>query len=117
MKIIEKNYELILATVIFGLILLMEYPFYKAIILMLEFIVVIEVVKMLSEFIEKRKLRLRHIIDVFIIFLIREVVILSAYPNKDKEAILFLLLVIFIFFIFRLFAIYFSPALYTKEDR
>ena len=77
---------------------------------MLEFIVVIEVIKMISDFIEKRKLRLRFVIDVFIIFLIREVVILCAQPQKEYFDILFLLHVIFIFFIFRIMSLKYSPA-------
>jgi len=73
MKYIKQNYELLLASTIF----ILDYPFYKAIILMLEFIVVIEVVKMIAEFIEKKHLRLRYVLDVFIIFLIRDVIILT----------------------------------------
>ncbi len=44
---------------------------------MLEFIVIMEVVKMVSDFIKKETLRLRYIIDIFIIFLIRDVIILN----------------------------------------
>lgn len=32
---------------------------------MLEFIVIVEVIKMISDFVEKRKLRLRFAIDIF----------------------------------------------------
>ncbi len=81
---------------------------------MLEFIVIIEVVKMISDFIEKRRLRLRYIIDVFIIFLTRDVIILTTDPNKKHDEILFLLFVIFVFFIFRIFTIQFSPTLSKK---
>ena len=89
MNFIKKNYELLLASVIFLTIISTHYPFYKAIILMLEFIVIVEVVKMIAEFIEKKRLRLRYILDVFIIFLIRDVVILTALPKKPYEDILF----------------------------
>jgi uncharacterized membrane protein (DUF373 family) len=82
---------------------------------MLEFIVVIEVVKMISDFIEKRKVRLRFAIDIFIIFLIREVIILSSKPQKDYFDISFLLFVIFTFFIFRILALKYSPSLLTKK--
>ena len=84
---------------------------------MLEFIVVIEVVKMIAEFIEKKRLRLRYILDVFIIFLIRDVVILTALPKKSYEDILFLLFVIFIFFVFRILAVQYSPTKFKKNKR
>ncbi|GIU01087.1 hypothetical protein TSL6_15930 [Sulfurovum sp. TSL6] len=115
MHFIKKNYELLLAFVIFTAILGTHYPFYKAIILMLEFIVIIEVIKMISEFMKKKRLRLRYVIDVFIIFLTRDVIILATNPNKDYKEILFLLLVIFIFFLFRILAVQFSPALFKKR--
>lgn len=115
MNFIKKNYELLLSSVIFVAILGTHYPFYKAIILMLEFIVIIEVVKMIAEFIEKRRLRLRYVIDVFIIFLTRDVIILTTNPNKEHKEILFLLLVIFVFFLFRILAVQFSPALPKKK--
>lgn len=115
MHFIKKNYALLLASVIFITIIGTHYPFYKAIILMLEFIVIIEVVKMISEFIEKKRLRLRYVIDVSIIFLTRDVIILATNPNKDHKEILFLLLVIFVFFLFRILAVLFSPALSKKK--
>jgi uncharacterized membrane protein (DUF373 family) len=84
---------------------------------MLEFIVVIEVVKMIAEFIEKKRLRLRYILDVFIIFLIRDVIILTTLPQKPYEDILFLLLVILIFFLFRVLAVQYSPTKFKKKKR
>jgi len=110
MNLLTKHYEFLLAGLLFGLILLTHYPFYKAIILMLEFIVIIEVVKMLGEFIEKRRLRLRYILDVFIIFLIRDVIILSTKVEKPYTDILFLLFVILVFFGFRVLAVQYSPS-------
>jgi len=114
-KIILKNYYLIVAIILFIGTLLTKIEFYKVVILLLEFIVILEVVKMVSDFIENQKVRLRFIIDMFIIFLIRDVVILSSYPEKKHEDILFLLLVIFIFFIFRVFALYYSPTAIVKR--
>lgn len=112
-----KNYDLLLSVLIFTLILATHYPFHKAIILMLEFIVIIEVVKMISDFVVKRKLRLRYVIDVFIVFLIRDVVIQVANPKKEFEEILFLLFVILVFFVFRVMAVKFSPSLFSKAIR
>ena len=105
----SSNFEVLVATMIFLVILIAGHDFYKAIILMLEFIVIMEVVKMISDFIRKETLRLRYVLDIFIIFLIREVIILSANKNKDYFDIVFLLFVIFIFFIFRILSIKFSP--------
>jgi len=76
---------------------------------MLEFIVIMEVVKMVSDFIKKEKLRLRFVVDIFIIFLIRDVIILASDRNKDYFDIAFLLCVIFVFFIFRILSIKYSP--------
>jgi len=115
MKYIKQHYELLLASAIFALIFILHYPFYKAIILMLEFIVVIEVVKMIAEFMEKKRLRLRYILDVFIIFLIRDVIILTTLEKKPYQDILFLLLVIFIFFLFRILAVQYSPTTFKKK--
>lgn len=105
----SSNFEVLVATVIFLTVVLAGNNFYSAIILMLEFIVIMEVVKMISDFIRKETLRLRYVLDIFIIFLIREVIILSANKNKDYFDIVFLLFVIFIFFIFRILSIKFSP--------
>lgn len=105
----SSNFEVLVATVIFLTVVIAGKDFYSAIILMLEFIVIMEVVKMISDFIRKETLRLRYVLDIFIIFLIREVIILSANKNKDYFDIVFLLFVIFIFFIFRILSIKFSP--------
>ncbi|RXJ97675.1 hypothetical protein CRU98_12730 [Arcobacter sp. CECT 8986] len=105
----ENNYEFLAALVIFIIILVANLDFQKTIVLMLEFIVIIEVMKMISDFIKKEKLRLRFVIDIFIIFLIRDVVIYTSKAQKDYFTILFLLVVIMVFFIFRILAIKYSP--------
>ena len=105
----SSNFEVLAATIIFVGILVTGHDFYKAIILLLEFIVIMEVVKMISDFIKNQKLRLRFVIDIFIIFLIRDVIILTTDLNKDYFDITFLLMVISVFFIFRILAIKFSP--------
>ncbi|WP_121627609.1 phosphate-starvation-inducible PsiE family protein [Poseidonibacter antarcticus] len=105
----SSNFEVLAATIIFVTILLTGHDFYKAIILMLEFIVIMEVVKMISDFIKNQKLRLRFVIDIFIIFLIRDVIILTTHVHKDYFDISFLLMVISVFFVFRILAIKFSP--------
>ena len=107
----STNFEVLAAAIIFMGILVAGIDFYKAIILMLEFIVIMEVVKMISDFIRKETLRLRYVIDIFIIFLIRDVIILTTNKNRDYFDISFLLFVIFVFFIFRILAIKFSPGI------
>lgn len=113
---LSSNYEIVVALVIFSMVLLLKVEFYKVIILMLEFIVIMEVIKMISDFIKKEKLRLRFVIDIFIIFLIRDVIIQASYPVKKYDDILFLLFVIFILFIFRILAIVYSPGAQKKKD-
>jgi len=107
----SSNFEVLAGTIIFLGIIVSGKEFYKAIILMLEFIVIMEVVKMVSDFIKKETLRLRYIIDIFIIFLIRDVIILTTNKNRDYIDISFLLVVIFVFFMFRILAIKFSPGI------
>jgi len=112
---IFKNYfQVIIATAFFASFLLFQYPFTKLIVLMLEFIIVLEVVKMTTEFITKGKIRLRHIIDGFIIFIIRDIVVYLSCETKDKEAILFLSFMVLIFFVFRILSITISPSKYRS---
>ncbi len=105
----STNFEVLAGIIIFIGIIASGKDFYKAIIFILEFIVIMEVVKMVSDFIKKETLRLRYVIDIFIIFLIRDVIILTTNKNRDYFDISFLLFVIFVFFIFRILAIKFSP--------
>ena len=113
----STNFEVLVALLIFLIIIIMKVDFYKAIILMLEFIVIMEIVKMISDFIKKETLRLRYVIDIFIIFLIRDVIILSTDKNKDYFDIVFLLVVISVFFIFRILTIKFSPVIKYDDDK
>ena len=115
-KYFRSNYEVLAATIIFTIVLAAGYEFHKTIILMLEFIVIMEVVKMISDFIKKETLRLRFVIDIFIIFLIRDVIIYASHIKKDYFTILFLLFIIFIFFIFRILAIKYSPGSTRKSN-
>jgi uncharacterized membrane protein (DUF373 family) len=112
---IEKYIVVIIASIIFLVTLLTELPFYKAVTFILEFIVMIEIVKMVTDFIESKRVRLRFVIDIFIIFLIRDVVIQVTQPKIDEEKILFLLFVVFVFFVFRLMSIYYSPTNELKD--
>ena len=116
-ELLKGKIEIIVAIVIFVVILFGKFDFYKAIVLMLEFIVVLEVTKMVSEFIKNERIRLRYVLDVFMIFLIRDVVIQITHLDKKYEDILFLLFVIMVFFLFRILAIKYSPSSVYKIDR
>lgn len=110
------NYELIAATILFLIVILADIKFHEMIILMLEFIVIMEVMKMISDFIKQKSLRLRYVLDIFIIFLIRDVIIQTSHTAKDYVDIGFLLIVIFVFFIFRILAIKYSPDKPNKNE-
>jgi uncharacterized membrane protein (DUF373 family) len=113
---IEKYIAVIIASIIFLMTLISGLPFYKAVTFILEFIVMVEIVKMVTDFIESKRVRLRFVIDIFIIFLIRDVVIQVTQPKIDEIKTLFLLFVIFVFFVFRLMSIYYSPSSSLKDS-
>ena len=115
-KYFASNYEVLIAMILFIAIIISGLEFSKAIIYMLEFIVIMEVVKMISDFIKKEKLRLRFVIDLFIIFLIRDVIIQASHTKKDYVDIIFLLIVIFVFFIFRIMSIKYSPGIHKIDN-
>jgi len=111
-KYFSKNYELLVASVLFIVAIGFNVNFQTIIIVMLEFIVIMEVVKMISDFIKQEKLKLIFVIDIFIIFLIREVIIHSSLNVKDYKDYIgtaFLLSIILVFFIFRILAIKIQP--------
>lgn len=114
---LQQYYAVIIATVIFLAVMISKVPFYLAVTLMLEFVVMIEVVRMIVDFIERKRVQLRFVIDIFIIFLTRDVIIQVTQPIINQERILFLLLVIFIFFIFRLLSLFFSPSAIPKNNK
>lgn len=106
---IKRQYEVVIALIILGAIILFNYDFNKALILLLELVVLIEVVKMITTFVEKQRIKLRAVIDGFIIFIIRDVIIAISHKEKDYDNILFLLFVIIVFFVFRIIAMKLSP--------
>lgn len=82
---------------------------------MLSFIVILEVTRMVIDFIldEKHVIRMRLVIDGFILFLLRDVILVISnekYTTIEIQNKLFILIpVIFMFFIFRYFSIKYSP--------
>jgi uncharacterized membrane protein (DUF373 family) len=111
---IKNYYNVLIPLTIFLVALVIHLPFYRTVTILLEFIVILEVFKMIDEFIKQRRISLRYAIDTFIIFLTRDVILLMSQPVKKKDDILFILLVILIFFIFRILALIFSPVKFTK---
>ena len=110
-ELLKKYYELPIAIVIFISVLLTQMQFHQIVVLMLEFIVILEIVRMINEYIRHRNLRLRFVIDVFIVFLLRDTVIIvtdKSLGTKNDE-VLFLLFIVFVLFIFRIFTIKYSP--------
>ena len=109
-NLLRQYYELPVAIAIFIGIFALNIEFHKVVVLLLEFIVILEVVRMINEYVRHRNLRLRFIIDVFIIFLLRDIVItVTDKSDFHDDKVLILLFIIFVFFIFRILAIKFSP--------
>jgi len=96
----KKYADIILASIIFGFILIMKYDFYKILALILEFMVIIEVTQMLFVFFKKQRIKIRYMIDASIIFFIRELLIATT-TNKSFKVIGLYVVLIGVFFFFR----------------
>ncbi len=103
--------EIISAFAVFGIIVFLHLDFYHIVVLILELIVIIEVMQMLFVFFKKQRIKLRLMIDVSIIFFIREVLI-STTSHKNSSVITEYVLLIGIFFFFRYLALKIT---YSKE--
>ena len=111
----KSNYVIFLSVIVFIGTLIAKIQFYNIIILLLEFIVIVEIFKMIDDFIQKRKLRLRYVIDVFIIFLIRDIIIKISQPTIEHYDVVFITGITFVLFIFRYMAIKFSPSIHKSK--
>lgn len=125
MKIFEKFsnlnqktkifFELTVATGLFLLVLTDMISLFSLIATLLAFIVLLEVVRMISTyaFESPKVMKIRFIIDGFIIFFIRDIVLIFSdekYTMAEKEEKLFVVvLLVFSFFIFRILALKYSP--------
>ncbi|GAB6045528.1 hypothetical protein JCM11957_11260 [Caminibacter profundus] len=96
----KKYADIILASIIFGFILIMKYDFYKVLSLILEFMVIIEITQMLFVFFKKQRIKIRYMIDASIIFFIRELLIATT-TNKSFKVIGLYVVLIGVFFFFR----------------
>jgi hypothetical protein len=103
--------ETIIAGFIFLYLLAFNIKISELIVLTLTFIIVLELVRIVVDFIIKSKhvIDIKYILDGFIAFFLRDIVLI--FSEKDilfsekKEKIIFLLFIIFVFFIFRILRI------------
>jgi len=85
--------------------------FSKLVVALLEFIIILELVRMLIEFLfsDENHIKLRLMIDSTIVFFIRDI-LLIVNDRFDIFKIMLLLAVIFILFIFRIITMKYSPS-------
>jgi len=89
--------------------------FSKLAVVLLEFIIILELVRMLIEFLfsDENRIRLRFMIDSTIVFFIRDIMLI-VNDKFDIEKIASLLGVIGVLFIFRILSMKYSPSVMEK---
>lgn len=87
----------------------------QLVIALLEFIIVLEIVRMIFEFVldDEHRIKLRLMIDSTIVFFIRDVMLI-ANDKFDETKIFSLMLVIAILFLFRFVAMRYTPSRYLR---
>jgi len=111
----KAGIEIILAAFLFLFVLFDYISLFKLVSALLAFIVLLEVVRMISDFIldGKKIIRIRLLIDGFIIFFIRDIVLVFSEEKysigEKEEKILLIVSLVFVFFIFRILSIAFPP--------
>ena len=106
--------EIITAILITLLIVLGVLPLIKVISTFLIFMIILEIMRMIREFIKSKIIKISMVLDSFIIFFIREIVLIASdaekYSFDDQVAkVGFLLVVVLMFFIFRIMSLRYSP--------
>ncbi len=96
--------------IVFGII-----SFIDTITTFLMFMVILEVMRMIREFIKSQTVKISIVLDSFIIFFIREIVLVGSNTEKYTFAeqvtkIGLFLVIIFLFFIFRVMSLKYSPS-------
>jgi uncharacterized membrane protein (DUF373 family) len=104
MAIIKDYFEIILALIVFGMILVLKFDFYTVLALILELMVIIEVMQMLFVFFKKQRIKIRFMVDASIIFFIRELLI-AVTTHKPLQVIMLYVGLIGVFFFFRFLAL------------
>lgn len=92
------------------------HSFSKLAVALLEFIIILELVRMLTEFLfsDENRIKLRFMIDSTIVFFIRDI-LLIVNDKFDMMKILSILGIISILFVFRIITMKFSPSGLEKE--
>lgn len=90
--------------------------FSKLAVALLEFIIILELIRMLIEFMfsDENRIRLRLMIDSTIVFFIRDIMLIVS-DTFDSKKVFTIMGVIGILFIFRIITMKFSPSLFEKE--
>ena len=104
-KAIFLYFDIFVAFLIFGYILYFKVDFYKVVMLILELIVIIELIQMLMVFFTRQRIKIRYMVDAFIIYVIRELMLSLTESHKDFKLMTFYLFLILSFFFFRYLAL------------
>ncbi len=90
--------------------------FSKLAVALLEFIIILELVRMLIEFLlsDENRIRMRLMIDSTIVFFIRDIMLI-VNDKFDATKVFSILGIIAILFIFRILTVRFSPSFFEKE--
>ena len=90
--------------------------FSKLVVTILEFIIILELVRMLIDFLlsDENRIRMRLMIDSTIVFFIRDLMLI-VNDTFDSKKIFTILGVIGVLFLFRIITIKFSPSNFEKE--
>jgi len=107
--------EFIIVLSLFSLLFLKNISLFTIISYVLGFVVIWEVVRMITTyaFEDTKVMKLRIVIDGFIVFFLRDLVLIFSsekYPLPEKEEkLIVVILILFSLFIFRIISLYFSP--------
>ncbi|MFK2823824.1 phosphate-starvation-inducible PsiE family protein [Arcobacter sp. YIC-80] len=90
--------------------------FSKLAVALLELIIILELVRMLIEFLlsDENRIRMRLMIDSTIVFFIRDIMLI-VNDTFDSKKIFAILGIIAILFAFRIFTVKYSPSFFEKE--
>ncbi len=90
--------------------------FSKLAVALLEFIIILELIRMLIEFLlsDENRIRMRLMIDSTIVFFIRDIMLI-VNDTFDSKKVFTILGVIGVLFLFRVLTIRFSPSILEKD--
>lgn len=90
--------------------------FSKLAVTILEFIIILELIRMLIEFLlsDENRIRMRLMIDSTIVFFIRDIMLI-VNDTFNSEKVFTILGIIGVLFIFRIIAIKYSPSVLEKD--